>query len=497
MESHIHQRHTSHLPADDDHPYRQGAWTPNLVEYTATDLDLIAGQLPADLNGVYLRNTENPLFPAFERYHPFDGDGMLHAVHFHAGRADYRNRLIPTRGLAAELAAGEPLFAGIMERPSQSKRNGWGARQRMKDASSTDVVVHAGRALTTFYQCGDAYAFDPVTLECGGVESRQGGFPVDWGISAHTKVDELAGELLFFSYAKQAPYLRYGVVDAEHRVVHHTGVLLPGPRLPHDLAFTENYVIFNDFPMYWDPKLLAQGIHHPRYVRDQPTRVGVLGRRSAGSTVRWFDAPATYSLHFANAYESGDEIILDGYPQDDPAPSRKPDDGRYSMMMRYIDLHALKPHLTRWRFHLKTGETTQERLADTISEFPTINARHGGRPYRFVYAMTTKPGWFLFNGLQKHDLLTGEKQHDRFPEGTFASESPFAPRNRAQGIVDPAKEDDGYLVTLVTDTLHNTSECQIFDAKDIAQGPIARLRLPERISSGTHSYYVPAWNLKR
>ncbi|MEO0602180.1 MAG: spondin domain-containing protein, partial [Myxococcota bacterium] len=38
-------------------------------------------------------------------YHPFDGDGMLHAVHFHDGRADYRNRMVRTEGLAAELDA--------------------------------------------------------------------------------------------------------------------------------------------------------------------------------------------------------------------------------------------------------------------------------------------------------------------------------------------------------------------------------------------------------
>ncbi|MGE0323317.1 MAG: carotenoid oxygenase family protein [Polyangiaceae bacterium] len=490
MDIQVIKRHTSHLPEDDDHPYRQGAWTPNLVEYDAFDLEVLAGELPADLNGVYLRNTENPVFPALERYHPFDGDGMLHSVHFHAGKADYRNRLIPTRGLAEEQAAGEPLFAGILEHPGMSKRSGWGARQGMKDASSTDVVVHAGRALSTFYQCGDAYACDPVTLEPLGVETWNGRFPTDWGVSAHTKVDEVGRELLFFSYSKQAPYLRYGVVDAAREVVHHTDIALPGPRLPHDLAFTENYVIVNDFPLFWDPKLLEQGIHHPRLFSDLPTRFGVLPRRAAGSEVRWFEAPPTYALHFANAYEDGDEIILDGYPQDDPAPRRQADDGPYSMLMRYIDLHTLGTHLTRWRFNLKTGETKTERLDQRISEFPMINGRHGGRPYRYVYAMTSKPGWFLFNGLVKHDLASGEVQAYSFPEGTYASESPFASRS-----AQPSAEDDGYVVTLVTDTTRDSSECQVFDAKDISKGPVARLRLPERISSGTHSFFVPSWDL--
>ena len=41
----------------------------------------------------------------------------------------------------------------------------------MKDASSTDVVVHHGRALSTFWMCGDVYALDPVTMEQHGPES--------------------------------------------------------------------------------------------------------------------------------------------------------------------------------------------------------------------------------------------------------------------------------------------------------------------------------------
>ena len=44
-------------------------------------------------------------FDAIGRYHPFDGDGMLHAITFANGRASYRNRMVKTTGLAEELAA--------------------------------------------------------------------------------------------------------------------------------------------------------------------------------------------------------------------------------------------------------------------------------------------------------------------------------------------------------------------------------------------------------
>lgn len=53
-----------------------------------------------------------------------------------------------------------------------------------------------------------------------------------------------------------------------------------------------------------------------------------------------------------------------------------------------------------------------------------------------------------------------------------------------------ADEDDGYLVTLVSDVAADTSECVILDARDIAAGPVCRIVLPERICAGTHATWA-------
>ncbi|WP_207547450.1 carotenoid oxygenase family protein, partial [Mycobacterium kubicae] len=169
----------STLPEDDHHPYRTGPWRPQTTEWDADDLTVVAGDIPRDLDGIYLRNTENPLHPAFKTYHPFDGDGMIHVVGFRDGKAFYRNRFVRTDGFLAENEAGEPLWPGLAEPVQFAKREtGWGARTLMKDASSTDVVVHRGIALTSFYQCGDLYRLDPYSANTLGKESWNGRFPV-------------------------------------------------------------------------------------------------------------------------------------------------------------------------------------------------------------------------------------------------------------------------------------------------------------------------------
>ncbi len=464
------------------HPYLNGAWTPATEEFAADDLEVI-GKVPENLDGIYLRNTENPLFDAIGVYHPFDGDGMIHSMSFQRGKVKYCNRFVRTEGFLAEQEAGRSLWAGIAAHPKQSKREGWGARGRMKDASSTDVVVHAGEVLSTFYMCGEGYLLDPDSLETRGKAS----WGPSQGVSAHPKVDLATGEMLFFNYGKEAPYMHYGVVGPDKQLKHYIPIETPGPRFPHDMAFTQNYSILADLPLFWDPELLKEDIHRARYYPSLPTRFAIVPRYGSANEIRWFEAAPTYVLHWMNAYEEGNEIVLDGYFQEDPDP--KPIelpgvDRRFGKLLANIDEASFKPRLHRWRFDLKTGKTKEERLDPRNLEFGSFNQHYAGRKSRYLYSTTTKPGWFLFNSFVKHDLQTGDSQQLHFGEQRYGSETPFAPKVGAQ------KEDEGYLVSFITDMKENRSECIVVDAQEIEAGPVCRIILPHRISSGTHATWA-------
>jgi carotenoid cleavage dioxygenase-like enzyme len=323
---------------------------------------------------------------------------------------------------------------------------------------------------------------DAATLEDRGVTRWDGWFP-DEGVSAHTKVDEATGELFFFNYGTTAPYLHFGCVDRHGKLVHYAPVPLPGPRLPHDMAITEHHVVLNDLPMYWDADLLERGVHAVR-MHDEPTRLAVVPRRGGAEDVIWFEADPTYVLHWTNAYEDGDEVVLEGFHQSNPSPKPAVDDALW--MFRYLALDWMETRLHRWRLNLRTGVCTEEHMRDDFSEFGIINNRVIGREHRHVWAATGEPGWFLFDGLIHHDLHDGSDDVLRFPDGTFGSEAGVAPKTNARA------EDDAYVLTFTTDVANDRSECWILDGRRIADGPIARLRLPERISSGTHAAWAPA-----
>jgi len=484
----VHKQYTlTSIPSDN--PYLSDHWRPTDTEWTARAPDLqVIGEIPGDLNGVYLRNGHNQIHAPIGKYHPFDGDGMVHGMHFQHGQASYRNRFIRTTGFLAEQAAGESLWPGIIE-PRRAVRRGWGSIGAMKDNAGTDIKVHAGRALAAMSQCSEPYRLDPVTLETLGPDANWARALGERGICSHFKVDPQSREMMFFNFGERAPYMNYGVIGSDNTLLHYQPIELPHAAWPHDLGMSEHYCVLHDLSMFFDPEALRQGQHRLKFHRDVPARFGVIPRFGSSRDVRWFEGMPCYILHLANTYEMGDEIVMDGAIQTNPVPdlSGLPKEG-YARMHALLSMDLQETRMHRWRFNLKTGQTTEEDLDDEVTEFPMINAHFNGRRNRYAYNALPRPEWRL-DGLKKYDWQTGKTQRWQAPKGCFVSETPFAARD---GAVD---EDDGYLVTYVTNLETGKGECAIFDARDIEPGPICRVILPGHIPMGAHAVWTPAAEL--
>jgi carotenoid cleavage dioxygenase len=193
-------------------------------------------------------------------------------------------------------------------------------------------------------------------------------------------------------------------------------------------------------------------------------------------------------LHWTNAYEDGDEVVLDGFFQHNPTArgvDRSAAVNPHHKGFETLDMNVLQARHHRWRFNLVTGETKEESLSDRCLEFPMINGQHLGRPYRYSYSARCSHGLFAFDGLVKQDLESGVEELWAAPAGTFVSETVVAPKLGSNA------EDDAYLLTFSSDIVDDESHCEIFDASDPTAGPICRVKLPERISSGTHATWAP------
>ncbi|MBX7168040.1 MAG: carotenoid oxygenase family protein [Pirellulales bacterium] len=456
----------------ESHPYLSGMFAPVRREITATELTVV-GEIPRDVSGMFVRNGSNPQFAPPGRYHWFDGDGMLHGVHLVDGRATYRNRYVRTRGWVAESEAGQSLYTGIMEPPTGRTPDG-----PFKNTANTDVVFHAGRLLALWWLGGDAHQARLPDLETVARYNFDG--QLRRGITAHPKVDPRTGEMMFFDYSPRPPFMYYGVVAATGQIVHQVPISLPGARLQHDMAITEHYSILFDFPMFWDPRLLAQGKARVVFDPHMPSRFGILPRLGDETSLRWFEAPACYMYHTINAFEEGDEIVLIGCAIDNPLPPK-----RSAGATPRLDVIELAPYLTRWRFNLATGTSHVERLDDVPTEFPRMNNQQLGRPARYSYnPRIARADTLQFDGLIKYDLATGTSQTLSYGPGRFGGEAVFAPRASGQA------EDDGYLFTFVYDEQNDQAELWIIDAARFEGEPVARVAIPQRVPIGYHACWV-------
>jgi carotenoid cleavage dioxygenase-like enzyme len=454
--------------------FRKGIFAPVADELDARDLP-VEGEIPADLHGLFARNGPNPRFEPRGRYHWFDGDGMVHAVRFEGGHASYVNRWVRTKAFALEEEAGRALWRGIMEPVELDNPHG-----PVKDTANTDLAFHAGKLLALFWLTGTPYELALPGLETRGRADFGTGKPVR--VASHPKVDPRTGELAFMDYSPLAPpYLQYGTVSRDGRLLAKVPIEVPGPRLFHDIAITERFTIFLDFPMLWSTDKLQAGKRKVVFDTSLPSRFGLIPRHGGTKDVRWFEASPCYVYHTVNAWEEGDEVVFVGCRIENPVPKKGAYDGRYPR----LDFLELAPFLHRWRFNLATGAVREERLDDLATEFPRMRDDLLGRRSRFSYhAKLAASPLVLFEGTVKYDLETGARSTHAFGPGRFGSETVFAPRSGGSG------EDDGWLLSLVANA-EGPSELEIWDARRMEAPPVARVKLPQHVPLGFHACWVP------
>jgi carotenoid cleavage dioxygenase len=91
----------------------------------------------------------------------------------------------------------------------------------------------------------------------------------------------------------------------------------------------------------------------------------------------------------------------------------------------------------------------------------------------------------------RYDLSSGSYQRYDHGDGIYGSEAPIAP---VHGATPDTDETAAYSMTFTVNTRDWSSECLVFDAKDIRE-PIARIKIPRRISIGFHATWVPGSQL--
>ena len=454
-------------------PFLAGNFAPTHAEIEAPCTEVV-GDMPRDLAGSLLRIGPNPgVEPhSLDRYHPFDGDGMVHQLAFADGRASYRNRYVETPGLLRERAAGEALWGGFRDIGSGPRPDD----MPLKNLANTAFVHHAGRTFATF-EAGLPTEISLADLATVGSESFGG----QWqgSFTAHPKVDPRSGEMVFLGYSPFPPYVRCGVADRHGRLVHDTTIDLPRAVMIHDLAISENYTLILDMPVTFSLDRVGRGEPAFAWEPEQGARIGVLPRHGSGRDVRWFEVETGYVFHVFNAWEEDGAVLLDACRSNQTQILDGDPSDAENEMARF----------RQFRLDLQSGHAQERDLSSEFLDFPRIHEGYVGKRHRFGYASrfaTDYGASLLFDALVKFDRESESFERVELGSGVYTQEFVFAPREGARS------EDDGYVVGIVRDEGAERSECWILDAQRFGDGPVTRIALPQRVPYGFHSHWVPA-----
>lgn len=474
----------------------------------------VAGAIPPELHGTLFRNGPGLLDVAgHPLHHPFDGDGLVASFSFKDGRAYYRSRFVQTEGYLAERKAGRPLYRGVFgsQIPGGMLANIF--NMKLKNVANTGVL-HWGGRLLALWEAAEPHRLDPRTLDTVELDRIEGLLRPGEAFAAHYHIDPFchwdggAPALVNFG-AKPGRNTTINLYefDRKFRCVRHQAFELDGFAFLHDMAITPNYVIFVQNPVRYDAIPYALGLQGAAQgIAMEPGRssaIHVIPRHESLGAPRTFRAPAGFVWHHANAFEAGDELILDSVWYESYAGIDQEAD------FRQVEFDSLPPgRLARSVINVRSGEVERQILDERCCEFPALHPSYVGRPYRYLYLAAAddvgvnRP----LQAIWKLDVTTGAQQiWSAAPRG-FVSEPIFVPRplspEHAAAVTpdvgDPlehaaADEDDGWLLALVYDADRHASELVILDARKLDRGPIARLRLDHHIPHGLHGTFTSAY----
>jgi carotenoid cleavage dioxygenase-like enzyme len=453
---------------------------PNLIGYqnytqerVVGDLK-IEGQFPKEFNGSYYRNGPALLERNEVRYeHLFEGDGMIHAFNFDNGKVDYKNKFVQTSKFKAEQNADRFLydFSNIGIKDPQSITSADSIN------SANTNIVPVGDEIWALWEAGSAHRMDAKTLETKGVVTLSDnlkGMP----FSAHPKVDADgtiwnfgldygSGKIIMYRLSSNGSMQKFGIIDANYHA------------MLHDFLITKNHILMILPSLRIDPKAKSF-MQQQSYNKDQPMKVLVVDKNDF-SLKSTHEFPACFLFHFGNAWEEKDgSIKFDG--------CRYPD---LKIMDIIEDVMVGKTSTNKQSFSQSVlftihpnGKTKQE-FFDGITEFPRIYPSLTGLKAQKIFTIGGEKEHETMHSIRSVNVDTGKIDEYDYGSDYLVEEHVVVEKGST-----PQK--NGWLIGTALHWPSKKSCVSLFEAENLAAGPIAKAWLPFHIPLGFHGNFKKA-----
>lgn len=445
----------------------------------------IEGRLPAGLRGRLYRNGPG-LFErgGHRKRNLLDGDGMIQRFDFTGESVRYANRFVHTKKFVEEEAAGEALYRTWTTRAPGGFLANLGAGI-LTQAGVTTVVKDG--VLLALDEVDPIYALDPDTLRTTGPFEIAPGLTLP-GVKAHTKTDGKTGDWTLVG-TEYGPSMTIRIVTrgADGTVKARRELKSPRMTYLHDFFVTERHVVLLLHPVEFSPFAMLAGF---KSFTDSLTwspakgnRVLVVEKEGDAAPVE-LEAPTAWMWHSLNAHEAGRTIVADfvGYENPDHFIGENP--FLEAIMVGERGRAEYPGKVRRHVIDLSAKTLREEIVSAEHHEFPIVDPRAAGHTHRFGYFAVGAPRGFVTDGVVRIDMTSGARDAFRFGPKHFVGEPVFAPSGPGEG--------EGWLLAQVQSGETGTSFLAIFDARRVADGPIAKVHLTHHVPLSFHGTWQAA-----
>jgi carotenoid cleavage dioxygenase len=429
------------------------------------------GRWPSEIHGTFYRNGPARFELGGERYHHwFDGDGMVHAWHIDGGQVRHEARFVQTQKYVEETAASQFLYPTFN---TFHDRRPLGSNDTV-NVANTNLLPHAGK-LYALWEGGSATEIDPQGLATRGIKTWRDDLAA-LPFSAHPKVTP-DGTLWNFGVVHGGNKLLLWRIDPNGSLGKFGMIDVPSLPIVHDFVVTQRYMVFlvPPFDLKRGPETTILG--YQTWNGSRPMRAVVVDRNDF-TLRKVIEMPAGMVLHLGNGWDEGQTVRLDA--------CLSPDDGTLQSLngaMRGETPHAPNTNSVLVTLDLERGTArTQVLLRNT--EFPRVASTDVGQRYRQLFVTTSQPDvHFGMTGVARIDVESGKVDRYEYGAGWVVEEHIPVPKASGKGQ---------WLLGAAYDVRRQQTVLAVFDAAHLAQGPVARARLPYAAPLCFHGNFLAA-----
>ncbi|KAK1286519.1 hypothetical protein QJS10_CPB20g01047 [Acorus calamus] len=476
-------------PSMDPNHVLAGNFSP-LDELPPTDCPDIDGEVPACLDGAYIRNGPNPQHYPRGPHHLFDGDGMLHCLRISRGRASLCSRYVRTYKYNLEHEAGSRL-SPISSPASAASLGSLGLRSPSlapsRDSSTQGTVLASPTPVSPSSGAGSSPSASPTSLCHPPVPGR-------WRHHHRRTVRLRQDSVLRDDCAPEDGPRHRGDVCVPIHVRAALSHVFHVRRRRHKTSRRSHH--------FSDAAFVPARLRHHQEVR-------VVFRHTDGGEAHEHDSEGR-SPHRVRPGQ-GDEDrgapqVRDGRLRDEVVRGaglqhralnqrvgrrRRRRGDRTDSTQRVPIEHMLASmdlihcSVEKVRIDLKSGTVMRTQLSEQNLDMGVVNPAFLTKTNRYAYMGLGEP-MPKMSGVVKLDLELGKTVATRlYGPGCYGGEPQFVP-----DVNNDDDEDEGYVVSYVHDEVKGESSFLVMDSKSPNLDVVASVKLPRRVPYGFHGLFI-------